>query len=110
MNIGLVLRTARQQAGLTQASLAARAGTSQTTISAYESGAKQPSVSTLTRLLEATGSRLTVEPATRPAAFEPSPAQLARVARTLSDVIALAEALPARHHSRVKYPRLACGP
>lgn len=37
------------------------ADTSQTAVSAYESGRKRPSVDTLERLLTATGSRLVVE-------------------------------------------------
>ncbi|MDQ3092603.1 MAG: helix-turn-helix transcriptional regulator, partial [Actinomycetota bacterium] len=55
------LREARRLAGLSQAELARRAGTSQATVSAYESARKQPSVTTLSRLLAAAGARLTVE-------------------------------------------------
>jgi transcriptional regulator with XRE-family HTH domain len=47
------LRAARERAGVTQADLARRAGTSQATVSAYEAGRKQPSVQTLDRLLAA---------------------------------------------------------
>ncbi|MBA2342385.1 MAG: helix-turn-helix transcriptional regulator, partial [Thermoleophilaceae bacterium] len=61
MEPGTSLRQARRRAGLTQAELARRSRTSQATISAYENGHKQPSVSTLSRLLDATGSQLTVE-------------------------------------------------
>jgi transcriptional regulator with XRE-family HTH domain len=46
---------ARRQSGLTQAALAARAGTSQAAISAYESGRRSPSVDTLCRVLDAAG-------------------------------------------------------
>jgi transcriptional regulator with XRE-family HTH domain len=100
------LRTARDRAGLTQAELAARAGTSQATLSAYEHGRKQPSVRTLDRLLAATGARLAVQSA-RPRVVEPSPAEHARVARSLIDVLALAEALPTRHEPELRFPRLA---
>lgn len=55
MNASELLAQCRAEAGLTQAALAHRAGTSQATISAYESGVKSPSVSTLERLLAATG-------------------------------------------------------
>ena len=99
------LRDARRRAQLSQAELAHRAGTSQATISAYESGRKQPSVETLSRLLAATGSRLAVEPA-RPAVVQPSAAQRARAGRTLVDVMLLAEALPTRHERELRFPRL----
>ena len=66
MDAASAIRAARRRAGLTQGALAARAGTSQATVSAYESGRKQPSVATLDRLLAAAGSRLPVEPAERP--------------------------------------------
>lgn len=105
MDVANELRSARARAGLTQAELGARAGTSQATISAYESGAKEPSVATLSRLLAAAGARLAVEPDATPVR-EPSRAELARAGSTLADVIALAEALPVRHSRRLRYPRL----
>jgi transcriptional regulator with XRE-family HTH domain len=103
---GVALRDARVGAGLSQAELAERVGTSQATISAYENGTKQPSVATLSRLLAATGSRLTVTRAAQPV-LEPSSGQLKRTARGLADVLALAEALPVRHRRHLRYPRLA---
>ena len=45
----------RRSTGLTQAALAALAGTSQPTIAAYETGTKRPSLRTLQRLASATG-------------------------------------------------------
>jgi len=104
MDIPETLRRAREEAGLSQSALAARAGTSQATISAYESGRKQPSVETLGRLLAATGRRLTVE---RALPREPSPSEHARTARALVDVLALAGALPSRKRGVLRYPRLA---
>ena len=104
MDVPTTLRDARRRAGLTQAALAERTGTSQATISAYESGAKQPSVDTLSRLLAATGLRLAVEPG---AAHQPSRAELERAGRHLAEVIALAEALPARRKPALRYPHLA---
>ena len=97
------LRDARRRAGLSQAALAERTGTSQATISAYESGRKQPSVDTLSRLLAAMDQRLTVQPGR---AAEPSREQLRRSGRVLADVLALAEALPARRERALRYPRL----
>jgi transcriptional regulator with XRE-family HTH domain len=104
MDAAPTLRMARRRAGLTQRALGDRVGTSQATISAYESGAKQPSVATFSRLLAAAGARLAVEP--RRPVTEPSPAQLAWAGRTLVDVLGLAEALPARHSPTLRYPRL----
>jgi transcriptional regulator with XRE-family HTH domain len=106
MDAGATLQAARALAGLTQADLAARTGTSQATISAYENGSKQPSVATFSRLLAATGTRLTVEPTAAPVA-EPSSAELERAGETLAQVIALAEALPVEHEPTLRFPRLA---
>jgi len=55
---GGLLREARRAAGLTQVQLARRAGVTQSVISAYESGRREPALSTLVRLVEATGGRL----------------------------------------------------
>lgn len=51
------------QAGLTQHELAARAGTSRPTLSAYEHGRKAPGVDTYERMLAAAGYRLEAVPA-----------------------------------------------
>ncbi len=104
MDAGPTLRDARTRAGLTQGELARRAGTSQAAISAYEGGAKEPSLATFSRLLSATGARLTVEQGRRPRT-EPSRAQLARSGDTLAQVLELAEALPVRHRALGR-PRL----
>ena len=106
MDAGDAIKRARLRAGLTQHALAARAGTSQATISAYESGRKQPSLETLDRLLAVTGARLTVVPGRR-RVRRPSKRELARAGRTLREVIELAEALPAGHKRALEYPRLA---
>lgn len=104
MDVPVTLRNARRRAGLSQAALADRTGTSQATISAYESGRKQPSVDTLSRLLSATGLRLAVE---RGPAHMPSRVEQEHRGRTLAQVIALAEALPGRRRGDLRYPRLA---
>lgn len=51
---------ARARAGLTQAELAERMGTSQSAVARLESGKARPSVATLEKLAEATGSRLRI--------------------------------------------------
>jgi len=106
VDAGAALQTARTRAGLSQAQLAARTGTSQATISAYENGSKQPSVATFSRLLASTGTRLSVEPMAR-SVVEPSRAELKRAGETLAQVIALAEALPHEPERELRYPRLA---
>lgn len=57
-----LLERVRHQAGLSQEELAARAGTSRTTISAYEHGRKSPTLATASRLLATAGFELTAEP------------------------------------------------
>src|SRR5665648_1035460 len=58
MDVATLIRTTREEAGLSQDALAARAGTSQPAVSRYESGASSPSVETLDRLLAVMGTRL----------------------------------------------------
>ena len=58
---GGLLRQARQGAGLSQLELAARAGVTQSVISTYESGHRQPSLPTLAALVEAAGYELVAE-------------------------------------------------
>jgi predicted nucleotidyltransferase/DNA-binding XRE family transcriptional regulator len=58
---GALLRRARADAGLSQAELAARAGVTQSVISAYESGHRQPALPTLAALVEAAGCDLVVD-------------------------------------------------
>jgi len=58
--ISAELVKARLRAGLSQAELAARMGTSQSTIARLESGQALPSTKTLLRYAEATGSRFHV--------------------------------------------------
>ena len=61
MDVSSVVRAARARAGLTQAELARRTGTSQAAISALERGVEQPTVDRLERILRATGRQLGVE-------------------------------------------------
>jgi len=55
-----LLIEARTGANLTQAELASKMGTSQSTIARLESGKAAPSLSTLRRLAKATGTRLEI--------------------------------------------------
>ena len=62
---GSLILLAREEAGLTQATLAHLAGTSQAAIAAYETGARQPTIPTLYRILRSAGfdPRIRLEPA-----------------------------------------------
>jgi uncharacterized protein len=55
-----IVRLARRKAGLTQVELALRARVTQSVISAYESGRRQPTLPTLESLVEAAGFDLTM--------------------------------------------------
>ena len=59
---------ARSHAGLTQAELAKRMGTTQSVIARLEAGKSKPSTSTLEKLAKATGTKLRIS-------FEPEKAQ-----------------------------------
>ena len=106
MNIAREISAARRAAGLTQVELAERSGTSQATISAYEHSTKSPSSVTLTRVLAAAGRRLTTQPASASVCV-PSAHELEHRGRVLTQVLDLAERLPARRPRRLAYPRLA---
>lgn len=105
MHTASLLREARLSAGLSQAELAERSGTSQATLSSYERGQKAPSAATLERILAATGNRLTTAPASRPVR-SPGAATLERAGRTLVEVIELASHLPASHARSEAFPGL----
>jgi transcriptional regulator with XRE-family HTH domain len=83
-----LLRNARREAGLTQAELARRAGTAQSAVAAYETGARSASLTTLERLLGACDHDLDliVRPRMRRGA-----APLAELATTIRDDLAAGE-------------------
>lgn len=58
--LATALIKARADAGLTQAELAQRMGTTQSAIARLESGKSRPSTTTLAKLAKATGTRLRV--------------------------------------------------
>ena len=94
-----VLRTARQRSGLTLRQLAGAAGTSHSTLSAYESGSKTPSTATLDRIVHAAGFALD-------ASLRPRIRAAGGLTRgdELEAVLELAEAFPARHGARLDAP------
>jgi transcriptional regulator with XRE-family HTH domain len=105
MTAAEAIREARRRSALTQAELAARSGTSQATVSAYEAGRKQPSAATLARILAAAGQRLALRPAESPV-VQVSEHELAERGRRLVRVLELADLLPSRHAAELRYPPL----
>jgi uncharacterized protein len=102
---GELLRSVRRRRGLTQAEVAARAGTSQPVVSAYEHDRRDPTVGTLRKLVAAGGAQLRLE--TRPLPDLPPAVDAEEHARRLLDVLSLADAIPHRPRSRVlRAPRL----
>jgi len=66
--IAAAMISARSHAGLTQAELARRMGTTQSAVARMESGKARPSTSTLEKVAKATGTRLRVAFETAPSA------------------------------------------
>ena len=60
MTAAEVLKDARLKAGLTQSDLSKKASITQSVISAYESGRRDPSLSTLNKLVSAAGFALDI--------------------------------------------------
>ncbi len=108
MEPGDLLRTARRRHGLSQATTAARAGTSQPVISAYEHGRRDPTTGTLRRLLAATGERLDLRLAATSPAIPPATSP-AEHGERLVDVLLLADAIPPRPGRRppLAFPRIS---
>jgi transcriptional regulator with XRE-family HTH domain len=92
------LRRARTRAGLSLRELARRAGTSHSTLVAYEAGEKVPSVATLDRIVRRAGFALEVDLA-RLVDAEP-----AARGRELEAALELAAQFPARHRRTIEYP------
>ena len=90
---GTVLRDARRRAGLSQVELARRAGLTQSVISAYESGHRQPSLPTLAALVESAGFELAVSVRRQPGGLASLTGPVGRrVLRCRRDLVAAAAA------------------
>jgi uncharacterized protein len=101
-----LIRTVRRRRGLTQATLARAAGTSQPVISAYEAGRRDPTHGTLRKLVAAAGEELALT-AGPTGSDLPPPVDPADHARRLLDVLSLADAFPVRRRAAVlSAPRL----
>lgn len=88
-----LLREARQGAGLTQAELAHRARVTQSVISAYERGRREPGFATLERLVTATGASLAVRVERTAPAIERRRGRLALVLEHRREIVARAAEL-----------------
>jgi transcriptional regulator with XRE-family HTH domain len=100
-----LITRARQAAGLSKRELARRAGTSAAALVAYEHGARDPSVTTLDRIVRAAGADADVRVLVR---RRPDP-EIA--GRRLGQGLELADALPRRPASRrLAFPRLPPSP
>lgn len=92
------LRIARERSGLSLRALAERAGTSHSTIAAYESGAKTPTMATLDRIVRAAGFATDVHLHRR------IDGDGLDRGTELEAVLELAAAFPARHEPSLRYP------
>ena len=98
MRADRLIRTARRRAGLSLRELAALAGTSHSTLAAYEQGRKTPNADTLDRILQAAGFTVDVVLTARPARDRDARG------RELVEVLELAEQFPARHDAALRFP------
>lgn len=107
MQAAALLRNVRTRNGLTQGAVAARAGTSQPVISAYEHGRRDPSIATLERLVRAAGETLEIGARRRSEQDLPPPVDLDHHNRRLLDVLSLADAIPHRRTGTLEFPRIS---
>ncbi|MGI8684968.1 MAG: helix-turn-helix transcriptional regulator [Acidimicrobiales bacterium] len=80
MRNSAVVAEVRRRAGLTQQALAELASTTQSTIAAYEAGAKEPSAETMTRIARAAGFAVTWD-------LAPASSLLVRTVQTVGDLL-----------------------
>ena len=92
MEASRLLRILRQRSGLTLREVARRAETSHATVLAYEQGRVDPTTTTFTRMVHATGFSLEARPTRRVNNLE----GMTR-GEELEAVLRLAAAFPARH-------------
>ena len=100
MQPSTLIHLARRRSRLTLRALAARAGTSHSTLSAYETGATAPTAATLDRIVAAAG--FAIEP-TLVRRIDGD--ELGDRGDELSAVLDLASEFPARHHPHLRMPR-----
>jgi transcriptional regulator with XRE-family HTH domain len=96
---GELLGEIRRKSALSQAELARRSGLSQSVLSAYEHGRRQPSVSALVRIARAAGLELEL-------GAPSDEANLERAGKILINVIELADNMPSKDRGELAYPPL----
>jgi transcriptional regulator with XRE-family HTH domain len=113
-----LLATAQQRSGLTPSEWSAKAGMSRALLHNYLRGRHQPSLPQLDRLLRAAGQQMHVE--VRPTVSWQDPGETAKLRRgregrrrsreeqgqALLDVLSVADAIPVRRRSALRYPVL----
>ena len=99
MDAALLIRSARRRSQLSLRALAARAGTSHATLSAYENGRVDPTTTVLSRIVAAAGQSLEANLLGAPTDIE----GMVRGDELIS-VLELAEQFPARHAPRLRFP------
>lgn len=100
MDAAVTLRAARRRSGLTLRALAGRAGTSHSTLAAYEAGRKVPTVETLDRVVRAAGFEVAIELTPTIGGSDP-----AARGEELAEVLELAARFPARHARTLEFPQ-----
>ncbi len=99
MDAAITLRRARAIDRTTLRELARRAGTSHSTLAAYEAARKDPRVATVDRIVRCSGCDLLVELRPRPGGVDAGDR-----GRELAEVLELAAQFPARHGVDLDYP------
>ena len=98
MDAATLLQEARRRSGLSRRQLAKSGGTSASTLSAYESGASVPSVTTLDRLLRAAGFEARAD--LRPV----PPTDERELTEKIEALFSFVDALPRRQRGPLRYP------
>ncbi len=103
MDVSQLIADCRHSVGLSLRELAKRAGTSHSTLAAYEAGRKAPSLATLERILNAAGYDLAVgvRPIRGPGQSLPDDRGV-----IFKDLLRLADHLPAEHSETLDRPIL----
>ena len=100
-----LIEDSRLAAGLTQAALARRAGTSQPTLSQYEAGLREPRAETLRRIVRAAGADLRLVVTGEPV-IEPTETELSRRGEILESLLLSVSAFPLAEPGPLRLPRL----